>query len=169
MKNLFYLLAITTLFFSCENQDKSVGFTNWTDDGTQYKYHLGTEASVNIVKSFDKVVVEKNYEELRTIFSDTAVITYQNGYDSSLQDFIDMNLGRDSMLLATNATLKWDLQRAFSVDLDPKSGGEHVCASYLAKYQGEEETNTFNANLWFYIIDGKIITVNQYKQDIIDE
>ena len=82
MKNLFYLLAITTLFFSCENQDRSVGFTNWTDDGTQYKYHLGTEASVNIVKSFDKVVGEKNYEELRSIFSDTAVITYQNGYDS---------------------------------------------------------------------------------------
>ena len=169
MKNLIYILGITTLFFSCENQERSVGFTNWSDDGTQYKFHLGTKASVDIVKSFDKMIVGKNYDELRSIFSDTAVLTFQNGYDSSLQDFINMNLGRDSTLLATNATLKWDLQRAFSVDLDPKSGGEHVCASYLAKYQDKEQTNSFNADLWFYIIDGKIITVNQYNQDIIDE
>ena len=169
MKNLIYILGITTLFFSCENQERSVGFTNWSDDGTQYKFHLGTEASVDIVKSFDKMIVGKNYDELRSIFSDTAVLTFQNGYDSSLQDFIYMNLGRDSTLLATNATLKWDLQRAFSVDLDPKSGGEHVYASYLAKYQDKEQTNSFNADLWFYIIDGKIITVNQYNQDIIDE
>jgi len=169
MKNLIYILGITTLFFSCENQERSVGFTNWSDDGTQYKFHLGTEASVDIVKSFDKMIVGKNYDELRSIFSDTAVLTFQNGYDSSLQDFINMNLGRDSTLLATNATLKWDLQRAFSVDLDPKSGGEHVSASYLAKYQDKEQTNSFNADLWFYIIDGKIITVNQYNQDIIDE
>ena len=39
----------------------------------------------------------------------------------------------------------------------------------MGKYEDSEGVNTFYANLWFYIIDGKIITVNQYNQDIIDE
>ena len=40
---------------------------------------------------------------------------------------------------------------------------------YKCKYEYSEVINTFYANLWFYIIDGKIITLNQYNQDIIDE
>ena len=165
----FLLLAIIPLFFSCETPERSVGFTNWSDDGTEFKFHLGTESSIEVVKNFDKMTSSKSYESLREIFSDTAVITYQNGVKSNIQDFITMNLRRDSMLVAGNATLKWTPQRALSVDLDPTRGGEHVHMSYLGEYNDAESTNTFYANLWFYIIDGKIITVDQYNQDIIDD
>ena len=65
--------------------------------------------------------------------------------------------------------MNWDLLRAFSVDIDPTRGGEHVNAMFMGKYEDSEVINTFYANLWFYIIDGKIITLNQYNQDIIDQ
>ena len=58
---------------------------------------------------------------MKEIFSDTTVITYQNGQKASIQDFISMNVRRDSILDANDAKLNWDLLRAFSVDIDPKS------------------------------------------------
>ena len=184
MKNLkliFTIAIITAFVYSCNNSavqrmmeepvepERSVGFNDWTDDGTEYKFHLGTEASIDVVKEFDKMSGEKNYDGMNEIFSDTTVITYQNGQKASLQDFISMNVRRDSMLEANDAKLNWELLRAFSVDIDPTSGGEHVNAMYMGKYEDIEGVNTFYANLWFYIIDGKIITVNQYNQDIIDK
>ena len=149
--------------------ERSVGFNDWSDAGKEHKFHLGPEASIDIVKDFDKMSGEKNYDGMNEIFSDTTVITYQNGQKASIQDFISMNIRRDSMLEANDAKLSWDLLRAFSVDIDPTSGGEHVNAMYMGKYEDSEGVNTFYANLWFYIIDGKIITVNQYNQDVVDE
>jgi len=181
LKLIFTTAILTAFVYSCNNSavqrmmeepvepERSVGFNDWSDDGTEYKFHLGTEESIEIVKGFDKMSNGKDYEGLRGIFSDTAVITYQNGQKASIDDFISMNLRRDSIIEANDAKLNWDLLRAFSVDIDPTSGGEHVNAMYMGKYEDSEELDTFYANLWFYIIDGKIITVNQYNQDIIDE
>lgn len=181
LKLIFTIAILTAFVYSCNNSavqrmmeepvepERSVGFNDWSDDGKEYKFHLGTEASIDIVKEFDKMSGEKNYDGMNEIFSDTTVITYQNGQKASIQDFISMNIRRDSMLEANDAKLNWDLLRAFSVDIDPTRGGEHVNAMYMGKYEDSEGVNTFYANLWFYIIDGKIITVNQYNQDVVDE
>ena len=40
---------------------------------------------------------------------------------------------------------------------------------YLGTYTEGEEESQFNANLWFFVQDGKIITVNQYNQAIVNE
>ena len=161
-------LLILIFITGCNSPERSVGFNDWSDDGKEYKFHLGTEASIDIVKKFDQISQNRDYDKMNEIFSDTTVITYQNGVNASLQDFIGMNKSRDSMLDSNNATLKWDLLRAFSVDIDPSRGGEHVHAAFKGSYNDSETVETFYANLWFYIIDGKIITVNQYNQDIID-
>lgn len=169
MKNCIsylFLLFLTTACVNSTAPERSVGFTDWSDDGTSYKFHLGTEAYVDVIKTFDKAVQKRNYPAIREIFNDTARITYQNGITASLDEFIAMNLRRDSILANNNATLKWDLMRAFSVDLDPTTGGEHVNAMYKGMYKDSTETVQYYANLWFYVRDNKIITVNQFNQSI---
>jgi hypothetical protein len=141
-----YLVAtafIALTLFSCSPTERSVGFTNWSDDGTPYKFHLGTEQSISVVKKFDELLQSKNYDLLYEHFSDSATFTYHN-----------------------NETLKWEPQNAFSVDLDPDMGGEHVNMLYLATYESEESKSQFYANLWFYVREGKIVTLRQFNQSI---
>ena len=78
-------------------------------------------------------------------------------------------MDRDSILNANNATLKWEPKYALSVDIDPTRGGEHVNMMYLGTYNDGNEESQFNANLWFFVQEGKIISLNQYNQDIQQE
>ena len=55
-QQLFFTLLSSLLFFACEPVKQSVGFTKWSDDGTEYKFYLGTEASIDVVKAFDAAV-----------------------------------------------------------------------------------------------------------------
>ena len=166
MKYSFLLGLFIITLYGCNNIERSVGFTTWSDDGTELKFFLGTEATISTVKKFDQFLQEKNYEGLNQIFSDTARFIYYNGVENSLKQFIDLNIQRDSTLAANNESLKWEPQSAFSVDLDPTTGGEHVNMMYLATYTSPEEKSQFYANLWFYILEGKIVRVNQYNQSI---
>ena len=47
----------------------------------------------------------------------------------------------------------------------------HICvyADYVMNYDDGEQMGGVNAHLRFYIIDGKIVTVNQFNQGIINE
>ena len=168
MKNKILIILLLVMLIGCNHSDRSVGFTNWSDDGTQLKFHLGTENSINVVKKFDKLIQEKNYDQMKKLFSDTAKFTYHDGVENNLKQFIDLNIKRDSSLIANNETLTWEPQNAFSVDLDPKTGGEHVNMMYLATYENLESKSKFYANLWFYVINGKIVRVNQYNQTVKD-
>lgn len=163
------LFALAIILAACETADRSVGFTSWSDDGSEYKFFLGTESSIDVVKSFDAAAQAKTYGDFREIFADSATLTYQNGQTDSVEDFIQLNLVRDSILTANNATLTWEPQYALSVDIDPTRGGEHVNMMYLGTYNDGETESQFNANLWFFVQDGKIITVNQYNQEIQPE
>ena len=168
MKNKILIILLLVMLIGCNHSDRSVGFTNWSDDGTQLKFHLGTENSISVVKKFDKLIQEKNYDQMKELFSDTAKFTYHDGVENNLKQFIDLNIKRDSSLIANNETLTWEPQNAFSVDLDPKTGGEHVNMMYLATYENLESKSKFYANLWFYVINGKIVRVNQYNQTVKD-
>ena len=37
---------------------------------------------------------------------------------------------------------------------------------YLATYETAESKNQFYADLWFYVVDGKIVTIRQFNQSI---
>lgn len=172
MRNLFLPLVLAGFFYACQpptNAARSVGFTSWSDDGTAYQFHLGTETSIAVLKAFDKASQQKDYTAIRQILSDTVKITYHNGQSATADEFILMNKRRDSMLEADGGTLDWTLQSAFSVDLDPSRGGELVDAMYLGSYTGQEEAYQFYANLKMYVVNGKIITVNQYNQSVLSD
>ena len=169
MKQQIAFIITALLLMSCDPVQRSVGFTTWSDDGSEYKFYLGTESSISVVKAFDAAAQAKNYDDFREIFADSATLTYQNGQTDTVEDFIELNLVRDSILNANNASLKWEPQYALSVDIDPTRGGEHVNMMYLGTYNDGNEESQFNANLWFFVQEGKIISVNQYNQDIQKE
>ena len=91
------------------------------------------------------------------LFADTATVTYQNGQTVKASEMTEMARKRDSNYKANNIDYGWTLQGAFSVDLDPTRGGEHVHADYVMNYDDGEQKGGVNANLRFYIIDGKIV------------
>ena len=94
MKNKILISLLLIVLIGCNNSERSVGFTNWSDDGTKLKFHLGTENSISVVKKFDKLIQEKNYDQMKELFSDTAKFTYHNGVENSLKEFIDLNIKR---------------------------------------------------------------------------
>ena len=172
MKYFKYLLplSIISLFIvSCNSPERSVGMTNWTDDGTEFKFHLGTEQSIDIVKKWDELQNNGDWEGALELFADTATVTYQNGQKVAASEMTEMARKRDSNYKANNVDYSWTLQGAFSVDLDPTRGGEHVHADYVMNYDDGENKAGVNTVLRFYIIDGKIVTVNQFNQSIIME
>lgn len=169
MKKYYLTIIVAALFYSCATEQKSIGMTTWSDDGKEYKFFLGTQDAVDIVLNYHELVSNKMYDEALQIFNDTASVTYQSGRKVTPLEMLTMTERRDSLYEANNAYYKWDLVNAFSVDLDPTRGGEHVSADYVVTYDDGENKRSFNSILRFYIVDGKIVWVNQFNQSVIDE
>ena len=163
-----YILCLIFIT-SCSSPERSIGMTTWSDDGTEFKFYLGTEEAIDVVKKWDKLQSEGKWEESLELFADTATVTYQSGQTVKASEMTEMARKRDSNYAANNVDYGWSLQGAFSVDLDPTRGGEHVYTDYLMNYDDGENKAGVNAELRFYIIDGKIVTVNQFNQGIIME
>ena len=54
---------------------------------------------------------------------------------------------------------------AFSVDLDPSIGGEHVQAGFQVIYPASDDQEEYTdiQHESYYVVDGKIITLRQYS------
>ena len=169
LKQLFTITIFSLFIISCNSPERSIGMTSWTDDGTEFKFYLGTEEAIDVVRSWDKLQSEGKWQESLELFADTATVTYQNGQTVKASAMTEMARKRDSNMKANNVDYGWTLQCAVSVDLDAKRGGEHVYADDVRKYDDGEQKGGVNAELIFYIIDGKIVTVNQFNQGIIME
>ena len=169
MKKYLLTLIVAGLFYSCTNEQKSIGMTTWSDDGKEYKFFLGTQEAVDVVLNYHELISNKMYDEALQIFNDTASVTYYSGRKVITLEMLTMTERRDSLYEANNADYKWNLVNAFSVDLDPNRGGEHVSADYVVTYDDGENKSSFNSILRFYIVDGKIVWVNQFNQSVIDE
>tara|TARA_Y100000746_G_scaffold84541_1_gene71619 strand:+ start:14 stop:532 length:519 start_codon:yes stop_codon:yes gene_type:complete len=164
----FLSLTLLTLFIvSCNSPERSIGMTTWSDDGTEFKFYLGTEQAIDVVKKWDELQTVGDWEGSLELFADTATVTYQTGQTVKASEMTEMARKRDSNMKANNVDYTWTLQGAFSVDLDPTRGGEHVYTDYTMNYDDGEEKGGVNASLRFYIIDGKIVTINQFNQGII--
>ena len=167
--NLLSLLCILFLFASCDTNNKSVGLSNWSDDGKTYKWHLGTENAIDVAINVDKAMQSKDYNLLRNFLSDTVRITASNGVSYDLESFITRRNEIDSIVDSRNASLEWEFNNIYSVDLDPSRGGEHVSVTYSGKYEDENGKDTWNSINRYYVIDGKVVWWNTFNQDIIDQ
>ena len=59
MKQQIVFIIIALFLMSCDPVQRSVGFTTWSDDGSEYKFYLGTESSISVVKAFDAAAQAK--------------------------------------------------------------------------------------------------------------
>ena len=98
IKSIFYIVFAAFIIVSCNTPERSVGMTNWTDDGTEFKFHLGTEKSIDIVKKWDELQNNGDWEGALELFVDTATVTYQNGQKVAASEMTEMARKRDSTI-----------------------------------------------------------------------
>jgi hypothetical protein len=170
MRNLL-VLAVIALMVSCNSAEpetttveveRKIGFNTMLPD---LKWHLGTEDAVTLVKELDKVWAAQNYDEMGKFFADTATFYFEDGKKAeSPNEFIAM-LKEES----EGVDISWTFDYAFSVDLDPTRGGEHVQAGFTGTGETEEGESKKYYHESYYVIDGKIVIWRQYSMDISDD
>ena len=105
MKNLLLILFTITFLSSCINEPKSIGMTNWSDDGKEYKFHLGTEDAIDVVRKYDELLTAKDWEGALELFADTATVTYHNGVKVSPQTCLKWQELETQIMLQTTLTI----------------------------------------------------------------
>ena len=166
MKNLLKLLVVSLIFTACTQQktepvkERMIGF-HPNAAAQDLQWHLGTQKAIDRVVELDKIWLSRNFEGMREFFVDTVKVTNPDGkVTTSFEDF-------KSAMEAEDPSVSWEFIYAFSVDIDPSLGGEHVQAGFKVSVPGEDDAiDQFNIHESYFIQDGKIITLSQFKQDI---
>ena len=135
--------------------ERSIGFVDGENSDT--KWHLGTQQAIDVVNIVDELWANQNYDSMRQYFADSVEVWTPKGeYTNTFDSFIES--------LTTGENVSWSYNYAFSVDLDPSIGGEHVQAGFSVDYPETENSEAYT-NLHhesYYVVDGKIITLRQY-------
>ena len=165
MKNLLsiaVILLIGSLTVNASNppgDERSIGFSTALPD---HKFHLGTEAAVKIVADLDKVWAEKDYAAMKKFFADTAKCFFSDGRSAKSSDEF-IQLVKEGF---EDYEVTWTFDYAYSVDLDPTRGGEHVQAGFTGTAVKDGITTKKSYHEWYYIIEGKIVMWRQYSLDL---
>ena len=166
MKNILRLLVASLLLSACTTQnteaakERMIGF-HPNPDITELQWHLGTQGAIDRVIALDKEWSSRNFEGMREYFVDTVEVTDPSG--KTTNNFEEFKAG----LEADDPSVSWDFQYAYSVDIDPSQGGEHVQAGFKITVPGEEDDFTeYYIHESYFIKDGKVVSLSQYKQDI---
>ena len=158
MKNSILLVFSLFLLLSCETNmpERAIGFV--TGENSELQWHLGTQDAIDVVTTVDELWNNQDYEGMRPYFADSVEVWRPNGFYTNTFDSFVESLGGGS-----NVT--WSYDYAFSVDLNPEVGGEHVQAGFTITYpateDSEERVNYQHES--YYIVDGKIITLRQHS------
>jgi len=160
MKNsiLISLFTFSIFLSGCETNtpERAIGFV--TGENSDSQWHLGTQEAIDVVNTVDQLWKDQDYEGMRQYFADSVVVMRPNGLSTNTFDsFIES--------ISTGGNTTWTYDYAFSVDLDPSIGGEHVQAGFTVIYPAtddKEESSTLQQES-YYIVDGKIITLSQYN------
>ena len=160
MKNSILITLFTFALFlgGCDSNssERAIGFV--TGENSDSQWQLGTQEAIDVVNIVDELWTNQDYEGMRPYFADSVVVLRPNGISTSTFDsFIE------SISIGDNAS--WSYDYAFSVDLDPSIGGEHVQAGFTVTYPAtdEREEYTNQQHESYYVVDGKIITLSQYS------
>jgi hypothetical protein len=143
---------------------KAIGFNTFLPE---LKFHLGTEAAIDVVKELDKLWSEEDFEAMRGFFADTAVMYFPDGKVAHSGDEVIAMIKAEEEEAAMEAS--WTFDYAYSVDLDPSRGGEHVQAGFTVTKpkDGKEMKSKYHES--YYIIDGKVVSLTQYTVENLEE
>ena len=156
-KQILTTTLIGLIMVSCNSPERSIGMTTWTDDGTEYKYYLGTDEAINIVKGFNDAWQSKEFDKMKDYCADSLTLTRGDGVGIAIDKFIEELKENELERQENSITFEWKTDQMFSVDLDPKIGGEHVHVYVSAKWVNDTVTNAFRGINRAYVIDGKIV------------
>ena len=169
MKNVIFVLSIV-LFISCGTEEakeavaeaeapaeeRSIGFiTTYPDD----KLYLGTEAAIQLVKDLDQAWSNRDYDAMRPFLADTAKFSFADGRSATSADEFLKIIEADD-----DGSESWTFDIAYSIDLNPEIGGEHVQAGFTGTSIKESDTTKTYYHESYYIVEGKVISWNQYTQ-----
>ena len=160
MKHLIAPTILILMLGGCETAQKSNGFVR-TMEG--YSYHISGQSSVDLVMELDKVWAARDYDKMRTFFSDTTSFSFAEGEKfNSLDGFI----GHVKKQMEAGNT--WTAEYAFAVDVAPGEGGDWVNAAFrvgLPESDPKKKEEIFYE--WYYVKNGKIHTWSQSKQVVL--
>ena len=142
MKNsiLIVLFALSVFLNGCESNmpERSIGFVAGENSDT--KWHLGTQQAIDVVNIVDELWANQNYDSMRQYFADSVEVWSPKGeYTNTFDSFIES--------LTTGENVSWSYNYAFSVDLDPSIGGEHVQAGFSVDYPETEDSEAYTLSL----------------------
>ena len=142
-------------------EERAIGFNT---NLPELKWHLGTEEAIQIVKDIDKVWADRDYASMKTYLADTARFYFGDGRTAESADaFIEILQGDE------NPDHYWTFDGAYSVDLDPTRGGEHVQAGFTGYEVADGDTTTTYYRESYYIVQGKLVMWNQFTQKKLAE
>jgi hypothetical protein len=157
-KSIITILISSAIFLvGCESNitERSIGFV--TGENSDTKWHLGTQDAIDIVSTVDALWANQEYEAMRPYFADSVEVIRPNGLSTDTFDaFIES--------ISSGETVTWSYNYAFSVDLDPSIGGEHVQAGFSVDYPATDDREEYTTlhHESYYVVDGKIINLRQY-------
>tara|TARA_B110000438_G_scaffold163133_1_gene156161 strand:- start:1098 stop:1592 length:495 start_codon:yes stop_codon:yes gene_type:complete len=160
------IISISLIFFTgCESTQKSNGFAR-DESAKGMSWHIGSQSSVELVTKLDKVWSNKDFENMRIFFDDTATFEFAEGHKfKSFDGFV----GHIKKQLG-DQDASWTYDYAVAVDLAPGEGGDWVNAGFTSDVsESKEDTSKIFYNEWYYIVDGKIRYWSQSRQIILDE
>ena len=165
-KNSVKLLVVSLMLSACTTQnteaakERMIGF-HPNPEIQELQWHLGTQKAIDRVIALDKEWSSRNFEGMREFFIDSVQVTDPTG--KTINNFEEFKAG----LEAEDPTISWTFQYAYSVDIDPSQGGEHVQAGFKVTVPGEEDDVTeYYIHESYFIRDEKIVTLSQFKQAI---
>lgn len=178
MKSLFFPLVVL-FFVSCtsstnestenkaetqqsEMKERAIGFALDMEDS---KFHLGTEEAIDVVKEFDRLWVAKDYDGMRALMVDTATTYFSDGQIFKSADAAIKAIKEEDM----DGESEWTFDYAFSVDLDPTRGGEHVQAGFTVNTTKDGEERKRQVHESYYVIEGKIVWYSSFAMEVKEQ
>ena len=160
MKKLLTISTMFILLVGCENAQKSNGFVTTIEDSS---WKMGSQSSVDLVVDLDKYW-GVDYDKMKTFFADTLKSRFSDGKN---YDTVDGFLGNVKKQMENSpGTQNWTMDGAFSIDLDPASGGDWVNAWFTVEATDAKPKRSINE--WYFIKNGKIHQFSQSEQVRLD-
>ena len=168
MKYFKYLLSLSIICLfvvSCNSPERSVGMTTW-DGMSEHKWHIGSEEPIKTVMEYEEAWRNRDFDKMISMSTDSTTFIWGGGNSESLDELIENIKREDIVRDSLGASLSWETKAIFSVYIAPGEGGELVHSFIDVNYSQGDDVNKWKSMQRWYVVEGKIINVSSYYQDI---
>ena len=139
--------------------------TTW-DGMSELKWHIGSEEPIKTVMEYEDAWRNRDFDKMISMSTDSTTFIWGGGNSESLDELIENIKREDIVRDSLGASLSWDTKAIFSVDIAPGEGGELVHSFIDVNYSQGDAVNKWKSMQRWYVVEGKIINVSSYYQDI---